>query len=247
MRMIIKTAVLALILGSVSCGDATQPGDGGWSVTEDNAQPDQTTESNNDVPDDSPDTTPDTTPDTDPDPDIDPDKPDTLRPVVSAAFVSGHLGNYLECPQDGYSDRDAGGADGEGRSFGACEPDADGCGILNCEGAQLTIQVTNNLDIELSNITIDELILRNKEDREVATLPILGVVGEDGSETPHTLGAGDSMLLRIDYEGPSYPRELLDNEDGTDSGFIDIIINADEAEPYSLPSTQLHPLPQIVT
>ena len=246
------TIALVLLLLGAGCADTLddKSSDEGWTVDEsdtnqrgDSTDPDQ-------WPDGVRDTTPDVEPkpDTDPEPDVEPDvEPDPDPgpwPSITSAFISGHLGSYWDCPDEGYTpDGDAGGAGAD--EAGACfAEDADGC-LLNCEGAQLTILVSNVQELPLENVRITRLDLLDA-DREVVAerLPIISVVDENGEEAHPTLQQGEEVRLRIDYRGPAYPYELLGSHG---YGFLAITIEADHAESDVLGTSEVYVLPSIAT
>ena len=91
------------------------------------------------------------------------------HPDLDGVFVSGHLGNYTDCRDQGYTE-----ADGQDRAsapandadvgFGACQPTDDGdgsCGSypLNCEDAQFTIELSNKGEITARGVSIERIEL----------------------------------------------------------------------------------------
>ncbi|MEZ4459030.1 MAG: hypothetical protein R3E66_04750, partial [bacterium] len=134
-----------------------------------------------------------------------PQNPQT-SPVLSAEFVSGHLGNYLDCPDEGYSvSADA----GEQGALLAGDCAAESCGILNCETAQITFTIKNRGTVDAVGMRVDAVKLYDGDGALVAELPVMDVTDLSTSEPMDGLPADDERVFRMLYQGPAQPWDLL--------------------------------------
>lgn len=170
--------------------------------------------------------------------------------TLGVAFVAGHFGSYWDCPGDAYqSDGDAGARaaqpdEGPGLVAGDCAEEDCG-GFLNCEPAQVTVQIENIGDGELRGIHVREIQVLNSKGAAVAVLPVLSVDALDLQGYQGRLNAGAAATLRIEFQGPHPVRELLN--DGSDRAPVRVIIEVDEQEPSELETPAIEALGQIAT
>jgi hypothetical protein len=153
----------------------------------------------------------------------------TLSPVVTGVFVSGHLGNYRDCPGDGYTGEVAvGGSTSEGEpvappgeqgDFAPCMEGDESCtnAILNCEQAQLTVSLSNLGDAIATGLQVDRVELYNLDGDKVADLPVQAV-SEQNEAYDGDLDIDESTTLRVDFQGPQNPYKLLSSGPDSDAG-----------------------------
>lgn len=141
----------------------------------------------------------------------------TGDPELKGTFVSGHLGNYDSCPDDGYSEgasEDAPASAPAGEFAGDCAEDSDDCGVfLNCEDAQVTLRLINTGDEPAIGVQVTRIELFDANGVSQAVLPLMATtdvttpgasVAFDGS-----IPLGAERALRVDFQGPQSPWELL--------------------------------------
>ena len=150
----------------------------------------------------------------------------TGDPELKGTFISGHLGNYESCPEDGYSDDASGGepAGAPAEDVAAdCAEDSEDCGgiALNCEDAQVTLRLINTGDEPAVGVQVTRIELFDLNGVSKAVLPLMGVedVSNNGQSSPFDglIPLGAERALRVDFQGPQSPWELLATE-GEDSG-----------------------------
>lgn len=212
--------LISLVFPLVACLEESDDSD--WELTENN--PTQPNNNQNNV--------------TPPDPKV--------SPVLSAEFVSGHLGNYMDCPEQGYS-----GGDQAGRAPGLWEGDCaeDGCGILNCEGAQVTFSLDNAGRVEARNLRITGIELFNADGAKVADLPAESVTHVETGEPMLEL-AGDSQgMFYLFFKGPAQPYDLLQAQDGQlgRAGVLIIKLKADNHAEITIETPYIYVLDAIAT
>ncbi len=172
---------------------------------------------------------------------------------LSGMFLSGHLGNYSSCPEEGYSgDSSARSAEpSEGAIAADCAEDSPNCGgFLNCEGAQLTIKLENRGTAAAEGLIITKLTLFNSEGLNMADLPLMEVVNAETNEpAPETLGAGESVTLRVTFQGPANPYEFLQDEDGNyrNSGSMQITVESTNHSSLLIKTGTLYTIDNIAT
>jgi hypothetical protein len=180
--------------------------------------------------------------------------------ALSGVFVSGHLGNYRDCPGDGWtgdSTAPSPGADESAPSDGdiaggACADDTNCQPILNCEDAQATISLSNIGEGLAEGVQIDRVELFNDAGEKVATLPVMAT-SEAGSSFDGELDSEETATLRIDYQGPQDPYTLLatpssdERSFGSASGTIRIVISADNADDTTVEGKQIYSIPSVDT
>lgn len=170
---------------------------------------------------------------------------------AKGAFVSGHLGNYMDCPADGYGGDDAssrGAAD-----FAPCEAGDDSCGgPLNCEGAQMTVRVTNS-GAELTSVEVTKVELYSMDGVLLGELPVANVVDASDSTTfDGQIGEGESVDLRIDFQGPADLSQLVADvtemeREYTESAFVRVSVSLGNGATLTIESEELFVLPMVVT
>ncbi len=173
--------------------------------------------------------------------------------TVGLTFVSGHFGSYWDCPGDAYQPQqpaDAGAREGApqedpGLVAGDCAEGQDCSGFLNCESAQVTLQIQNSGDARIRGIHVREIQILNGEGEVAASLPVLSVDDMDMEGFDGQLDPGVTSTLRIEFQGPHQVRDLLG--DGTDRAPVRIIIEVEEQKPAGLETPELEALGQIAT
>ena len=183
---------------------------------------------------------------------------DTAEFELEATYISGHYGKYDGCREEAF-DPDAQ-SEGERRPDTNPAPDeapddSDGPGGF-CEHAQVTIELANPNDVDLTNIHIAELLIRDAEGIERASLPILGTHHtEDNAAFEGNLASGAANTLRIDFRGPLDLQTLLETEDGDEDGQrvgqpaapLRILIKINTQDAHTLDTPGLDSLPDIAT
>lgn len=181
------------------------------------------------------------------------------KPELTGVFVSGHLGNYSDCPEDGWTEPTAAG-DPDGAApqgdvaEGACAPDTECTPIVNCEFAQATINVRNIGDVVATGIQVDRIELFNDDGDLVATLPVMDVT-ETGAAFDGELADGDEATLRIDFQGPQNPYQLLQTTDengdarfaASGSGTLRIVVSADDHDEIKVEGKEIYAVPSVDT
>ncbi|MEZ4469130.1 MAG: hypothetical protein R3F60_27345 [bacterium] len=130
--------------------------------------------------------------------------PGQLPPGTTLAltFVSGHLGNYWDCPDEAMSLPGARaaapdpGADISGEAGDCAE---EGCGLLNCDGAMLLIQVENTGSAPVDALTARDLVIHLDPPLDSE---ILAITDAATGAPATTLAPGQSVQLRVDFRGP---------------------------------------------
>lgn len=238
-------------LFAVACGpsaSAPEPTPSQEWPTGENNQP----SANNSNTSPEPETKPETEPETEPK-----QAPESPAPEVdvelSATYVSGHLGNYEDCREQGYSLQEAeeDAANGEGLIDGDCD---ESCGLLNCEPALLTFQLENAGMDPASGVTVEQIALLNNDGEVVASLPItMLTVADTNASFGGELEAQSTLIIRIDYKGPANLNEFLSDEGGSDgiafhsSAPLRVTFSADDHDPFSVETTAVVVLPSVDT
>lgn len=176
-----------------------------------------------------------------------------LTPELSAVFVGGHLGNYMDCPEDGYTERNAsmgGGLAPADAAFGACAPDAESCEtILNCEAAQLTVKITNDGQAAAEGLSVETIALLDEDGQVAATLPLIDAIDtQTGEPFDGQLEVGADVTLRLDYQGPRDIQEFLPGQNRwSGSTTLELTFGADNHEDVRLETREVQVLPTVVT
>jgi hypothetical protein len=176
------------------------------------------------------------------------------QPQVEATFVSGHLGNYRDCPGDGYSgeamsqDADA--------AAGACAPDSECESFMNCEDAQLTVRLTNTGEDAASALQVTSLELFDAEGTSRAVLPLMDTVETTNNKAfDGELDVDEEIRLRVTFLGPEDPYTLLDTSSSEDAdriaggthGTIEVTFSAENHDDVKTETTALYPVPSVDT
>lgn len=179
------------------------------------------------------------------------------RPDLKGSFIAGHLGNYWDCPEEGHGPQTPGEQGGAslGADLAPCESGDDSCNTpLNCDGAQLTIRLTNGGSEDALGLTIERIEIFDHDGSSLTTLPVRQVVrAEDNASFDGTLEAGGSIDLRVDYRGPVdlYNLRPVDGSGarsgGHDSALIEITVGADNHEDVVIDGGEVFVLPTVVT
>lgn len=125
-----------------------------------------------------------------------------VRTTIALTFVSGHLGNYWDCPEEAMSvpgGVPAGAEPGAAARDEAGDCAAEDCGRLNCDAAMLLIQVENTGDVGLATLRAEDLVIHLAPP---LASEILAVTDAATGHAPGPLAPGASMQLRVDFRGP---------------------------------------------
>ncbi len=198
----------------------------------------------------------------DPDPDPRKEKPDpAIDAVLEGIFISGHLGSYWDCPDQGYSPSEE---RSSGESSGAFAGDAAPCAegeectydALNCEDGQLMIRLTNVGAVAATGLQVTKIELFDADGVSKATLPLMSVE-DSGTMTTFDgeVDAGAETDLRILFQGPVRASELLKTESedgrsdvyGSPEGRIEITIEGDNHDAIVIEGEGIYDLPPIAT
>jgi hypothetical protein len=166
-------------------------------------------------------------------------------------FVSGHLGNYWDCPAEanGAGNPTGGGAAGNpagDAAAGACAPGFEGeChGPLNCEAAMVIVEVTNTGDTDLGDLSIVSIELID-QDGTSETLEGLGVFSST-EPTPGPLTPGGSRQVRVEFRGPGSDSGNQFNGDAPER-WLHIVLSGGDAGTAEVTTPAVYPLPAVAT
>lgn len=186
----------------------------------------------------------------------------TGDPELKGTFVSGHLGNYDSCPEDGYSEgasEDApAGAPAAEDFAGDCAEDSPNCGMfLNCEDAQVTLRLINTGDEPAVGVQVTRIELFDANGVSQAVLPLMATtdVTTPGASVTFDglIPLGAERALRVDFQGPQSPWELLAAEgDGSGryanhAGTIEITFRAENRRGEVIVRGEISALPSMAT
>ena len=176
---------------------------------------------------------------------------------LNGVFVSGHLGNYTGCEDEGYTPDSSGARmssapepaeDSSGLWEGDCAED--GCGWSQCEAAQLTIKLDNLGTAAAEGLIITKLALFNSDGVHMADLPLETVMNAETNEAaPEELEASGSVTLRVMFQGPANPYEFFADESGAyrNSGTMQITVESTNHEAVIIKSTVLYTIDNVAT
>lgn len=174
-------------------------------------------------------------------------------PELSATYVSGHLGNYRDCPGDGYSSEPAGGSS----MAGDCAEGQDCSFELNCEDAQMTVQLENTGEATARGLQVSKIELLDSEGVARAVLPLMQMVDtQTNAPFAATLAVDEKATVRIEFQGPENPYALANDDAGRsadgDSAFaepwtVEITFSADNHDDVTVESTSVYPVPSVDT
>ena len=182
------------------------------------------------------------------------------KPVLQGVFVAGHLGSYWDCPQDAYraestTSADAAEAPSAGLVAGDCAEGESCGGILNCEDAQATISLTNDSSINAESVIIQRLELVSTDGDSLATLPLMDAFdAETGEPFDGQLEIGETVLLRVEFQGPYSVHELMPESPDGDSrissgggAILETTVSSDTHRDLKVESEELYGLPAVAT
>jgi hypothetical protein len=180
--------------------------------------------------------------------------PPVQQAQLELTYVSGHLGNYWDCPDKGGTAGPTApptGAPAEmaDAAMGACETDENGeCigggggGFMNCEEAILAIVVKNVGDVLAKGIEITDLELLDSDKNNLGALQVLSVVRNDNHDLTGELGLDEEMTLIIKFQGPQ------SNTFGWNfQGHLHLIVVTDDDSSTELVTPALEILPAMAT
>ncbi len=186
-----------------------------------------------------------------------------VKAVLDVNYVSGHLGNYSDCPDKGYSEDDGASA-GEAEDSAGFAPVAGDCaegescgGLWNCEEAQITVNLANTSMEAATGVSVEMIELLDSDGMVRAVLPVndVMVVGEQMSFSGE-LDAGEMVQVRIDYKGPVNLSELLAEEDPSrsdgrsayqSSAQLRITVGAENADDVSTDTKEVYVISDVAT
>jgi hypothetical protein len=179
--------------------------------------------------------------------------PPAQKMQLELTYVSGHLGNYWDCPGKSASGGKPGSttdpssapaADMAG-AMRACDPDdadCDGIGFMNCEEATILMVVKNVGKIMAKGIEISDLELLDADKKNIAKLEIVSTSRTDDHELTGTLAPNEEMQLLITFQGPN------SNDVGWNfMGHLHIIVVTDDDSSADLVTSALEILPAMAT
>lgn len=136
------------------------------------------------------------------DPIITPGPTDTFELV----YVSGHLGNYWDCPQDALSSTsEAAGApepvSSEAADMAACEGEDCAPMILNCEHAEVTLRIRNIGEDSLNGLTLASIRLVGPNGADTFESSLVELVRTDGKELSDAIAADSEIDVVVRFRG----------------------------------------------
>ncbi len=181
-------------------------------------------------------------------------------PTLEVVFLSGHLGNYIDCPEDGYTERGTDALPGEPAGDediggGACAPlepgeDSGNCGaFFNCQSAQFTIMIKNTGDVKALGVDLAKVGLLGDDGEVAATLP----VGEvwDGSNRAVFDGEVDvdeEVTVTVDFLGPEDISEFVPSQNRWGGGAaLELTVDADNHDDVTIKTKEVYVMSDIAT
>ena len=120
-------------------------------------------------------------------------------------YVSGHLGNYWDCPQDALSSGpEAAGAPrpaSEAADMAACEGDDCAPMILNCEHAEVTVRIRNTGEDTLSGLALTAIRLIGPDDGSTLDSSLVELIRADGGDLSDPIDAGAEIDVVVRFRG----------------------------------------------
>ena len=159
---------------------------------------------------------------------------------LAMSYVSGHLGSYWDCPEQANGNTAA----TPGPSMAeAADCDGEGCGILNCEAAEVTLQLQNNGVETVNALDVHHVLLINENPAEPTDLEVLSwsVVPEGALDDG--LSPDETITIRIQFRGPA-PVNFQQMDQATP---IHIEVEDGEGATVELTTPPLSVLPMMVT
>jgi hypothetical protein len=177
-----------------------------------------------------------------------PDGEDPPEPAaLELAYVSGHFGNYWDCPDEAYQPPRAGAAPADADAALVAGPCAEEpCQpILNCETAQITIQIANIGEAPVEGIRVDDLVVLNAAGEAHTSLPVLSVQTPELEVFDGAVGAGETATLRIDFRGLRSVSDLFGQ--GVFEAPVKIIVEVEAQASEELITAPIHASPAVAT
>ncbi len=177
----------------------------------------------------------------------DPPEPATLE----LAYLSGHFGSYWDCPEEAYqppqASEDANAAAPSRRAApGLADCGDDDCGgPLNCEPAQLTIQIANIGAEPVDGIVVREIQVLDTDGEMHTILPVVSVHTIELDVFGGVLETGETATLRVDFRGPRSLRDLLG--DRVQEASVKVIVDVEGQDTEELITPPIHTSPIVVT
>lgn len=177
-------------------------------------------------------------------------------PLLEGTFIAGHLGSYWDCPDEAYGGTQS---DNVGADFaeGACLEGSECPTFTSCESAQVTLTLSNPSDTGGENILIDQIELFGTDGISRAVLPLEATIDTATNEPfDGQLAAGEEVMLRVEFQGPLDPWQLLQPMDGdTESGdriaggggIIEATFSSDNHADLTVESSALYDVPAVDT
>ena len=178
--------------------------------------------------------------------------PPVQKMELELTYVSGHLGNSWDCPEQSTTGvgnagpvNPSAGATADSADMVACEPGETDChngGMLNCEAATVLIVVKNVGEVMAKGISITDLDLLDADKKNIASLEIVSTSRTDDHELTGTLAPNEEMQLLITFQGPDSSKlgwNFL--------GHLYIIVVTDDDSNADLVTPALEILPAIAT
>ncbi len=181
--------------------------------------------------------------------------PQEKTTTLKGSFVSGHLGNYQDCPGEAYIEPELN-TDSDGAFADDCAEGQECGGLLNCEKASTTLRLSNGGDVEALGVLVQKIELKNSVGKTVAFLPLESVsVVETNAQFGGKVGVDDNISIRVDFQGPANPYQLLKPAASADAGRVSsdstgvlhITISADNAKDITIISTPISAIPSVDT
>lgn len=166
---------------------------------------------------------------------------------LELTYVSGHLGNYWDCPDKASSETQAraekadqapSGAPAE-QFAGDCADDD--CGMMNCEDAVLTFRIRNIGVTEAEAIEVTDIEFIPTGSADVVALDVLAVARADGQAYTANLSPDEVMILRVDFAGP------WEGNFASGSGALRIVILTSDGRTVELVTPELQHIPSVAT
>ncbi len=159
---------------------------------------------------------------------------------LELSYVSGHLGSYWDCPGE------ASGPPLPSASFAAGDCDGDGCGMLNCENAEVTLQVRNLGDTVAQSIDVISVLLlvnseSDPEDLEILSWSVMPTDALDDGLAPHEV-----VSIRIQFRGPN-PASITGSMQYIEALPVHISVEDDQGSTIELTTPPLDILSIMVT
>ena len=124
----------------------------------------------------------------------------TSQSELTLSYVSGHLGSYWDCPNE------ANGASADaGPSLPefAADCDGEGCGAMNCESAEVTIQIKNLGPDVIQGFDVLQVLLLDGSQATPTDSEVLSWTLSPADALEDGLTPDEAVTVRIEFRGPS--------------------------------------------